>query len=125
MMSLNGKILNESDTINVNSNQNLTYYIACSSINSKPQVNITLYDTNTNRSLQNINNFVSSSSCDSLKLCTSINQYKFQEMDLMNLTSITCRASSVNSIPLTASIQRNVINSQSKCIYTICLNILI
>ena len=46
IFSLNGTILNENDTINLYSDQNVTY-LACSSINSKPEVSLSIYDTKT------------------------------------------------------------------------------
>ena len=114
-LSLNGSILNENDTININLQQNSTYIIACSSINSKPEVSISIYDTKTNLSISNGNDYVISKSCNGYNLCTVIYQYQLQSSNLLNRESITCKATSlITDIDLVVFTNRLVNSVSSK-----------
>ena len=89
-----------------------TYQVYCSSVNSNPDVNLTLYDTNTLIPLSSEFNYFTQKSCNiSLSLCTNILQVNFQFTDdrFDNMTSFTCTANSSNpEVPLTTSISQNV-----------------
>ena len=91
--------------------KNTTYFITCATIKSKPDVNLTLYDTNSMKSLSTGSNSVSSDVCDSYDLCTNILQvnFQFQDNSFDSLNSLTCSANSISSnVPLLVSLQRNV-----------------
>ena len=86
-----------------------TYKFICSSINSKPDVNLTLYDSNSLISLSTPSNSFLTNSCNA-SLCTNILQVNFQFTDntFDNMVSLTCAANSSNAlVPLTATISRN------------------
>ena len=87
------------------------YQIVCTSVTSKPDVSLSLYDTNTVSSISNSQNSIISNSCDSNNLCTNILQVNFQFLDnsFNEMTSLSCSANSKNVlIPLTQTISRNV-----------------
>ena len=88
----------------------LTYKIICASVDSNPDVNLTLYDTNSLISLSTSSNSILQTSCNS-SLCTNILQVNFQFTDnsFDSMTSLTCAANSSNSlVPLRETITRNV-----------------
>ena len=112
----------------VNSNQTIlfiknsakqTYQIYCSSANSNPDVNLTLYDTNTLIPLSSEFNSFTQKSCN-LSLCLNILQVNFQFTDdrFDNMTSFTCAANSSNpEVPLATSINQNVsVIIQGRCL---------
>jgi hypothetical protein len=95
----------------INSNNNV-YLITCTSLNSKPDVYLSLFDSNTRLNLANqFNNQTSTGYCDAYNLCTKVLQVNFQFTDprFSNISSITCQANSNDlAVNLTTSIQRNV-----------------
>ena len=89
---------------------NTTYPIICASIDSKPDVNLTVYDTNSLIPLATTSNSVLSKTCKTTNVCTSILLVNFQfTNNLFNyMTSLTCSAISLNpQIPLVSYISRN------------------
>lgn len=109
---VNNVLINQSDIINLTVSNNITYQIKCLSVSSKPDVNLVLYDTNTDNSLGNGTNTGEADICDSNDLCTKVYEVDFQlppDSIFINMNSITCLATStVPDIHLTFSIQRNV-----------------
>jgi hypothetical protein len=105
------------NSANVLSNQtilltknSLSYKIICASVDSNPDVNLTLYDTNSLIPLSTSSNSILQNSCNS-SLCTNILQVDFQFIDnrFDSMTSLTCAANSSNSlVPLRETITRNV-----------------
>ena len=87
------------------------YILSCISIGSKPDVDLSMFDTNTQLNLANGLNNLTTGYCDLNNLCTKVLQVNFQFTDsrFNNLSSITCLAKSNNiAVNLTTSIQRNV-----------------
>lgn len=91
---------------------NITAYkIACSAVNSKPDVDLSIYDTNTLLPLSNGLNNKSTGFCDANNLCTSVLEVDFQVYDsrFYNMTSLTCATRSKNpQVDLSVSTQRNI-----------------
>ena len=91
---------------------NRTYQFACSAINSKPDVSLVLYDTNSMKSLSTGLNSATLDTCDSiLRLCTVILQvnFQFQDNTFDNMTSLTCSANSSDpDVPSYTNTSRNV-----------------
>jgi hypothetical protein len=105
----NNLVVESSQTIILAKNGS-TYTFICSSINSKPDVNLTLYDSDSLISLSTPSNSFLTNSCNG-SICTNILQVNFQLTDnsFDNMVSLTCAANSSNAlIPLTAKISRNV-----------------
>lgn len=87
------------------------YQILCTSVTSKPDISLSIYDSNTRLSLSNTQNSITSNSCDSNNLCTNILQVNFQFLDnsFNQMTSLSCTAESKNFlVPLTQTIRRDV-----------------
>lgn len=113
-MFLNNRAVNATDSLTlVNNYTNITYRISCVSANSKPDVNLTIYDTATNTSIANRNNFFIYKNCSTpQKLCTNILDVGFQFGDprFNNIASLTCGAISTDSlVSLSLQISRSVI----------------
>jgi len=108
-MLFNNSIVNSNQTINlINDFTNKTIPIVCASINSKPNVTLVMYDSNTLTILSNDSNSIIESSCNN-SLCTNILQLNFGLKALSNLTSISCSAKSTNQqVPLILTISRNI-----------------
>ena len=109
----NNQLIYSNQTISLAKNSsNLIYQITCSSVNSNPDVNLTLYDTNSLISLSNNLNSVFQKTCnDSIHLCSNTLQVNFQFVDnrFDNMNSLTCAANSANpQVPLIETISRNV-----------------
>ena len=108
----NNAITNQTTTINLtNDGTNITYQFICSAIGSKPNVNLTIYDSNTLLPLSNSQNSIIFDSCSSINVCTKILQISFQLQGsaFINMTSLSCSANSLNSlIPLYETITRRV-----------------
>ena len=107
-------LINEQDTIELLYNQ--SYTIACSSVGSKPDVSLSLFDTMTNVSLSNGQNNITTGSCDpNTLLCNQILQIVFSYDNTNNefdqMTSLTCLAESKQPelYPLRLTLSRNVI----------------
>jgi len=86
------------------------YTFFCASVISKPDVNLTLYDSNSLIPLSTPSNSFLENSCNG-SLCTNILRVDFQFTDnsFDNMVSLTCAANSSNAlVPLTATISRNV-----------------
>lgn len=110
-ISLDNDIIQPNDTIYLLNQNNETYRFVCSALNSKPDVVLSLYDTNTNLTLSNGFNNKSSGLCDPNNLCTQVLQVDFQFSDsrFINMTSLSCSAFSTNSqVDLIATTSRNV-----------------
>ena len=108
---VDGKAIQSNETISLVNGPSFTYKIICSSVNSKPDVNLALYDTNSLISLSNGLNNKSSGLCDSNNLCTRVLQVDFQFFDprLNNMSSLTCAAVSNNpNASLSATLVRSV-----------------
>ena len=105
-------LLNETSVINLtNDGVNRTYQFVCSAINSKPDVNLLVYDSHLLLPLSSSQNSIVSGSCTSINVCTKILQINFQLLGskFTNISSLTCSANSTNSlIPLYSTISRNV-----------------
>jgi hypothetical protein len=87
------------------------YKMVCTAINSKPDVDLLLYDSNTLLPLSDGLNNKSTGFCDTNDLCTRILQVDFQFADtkFINMTSLTCAArSNDDRVDLFASLQRKV-----------------
>lgn len=112
---VDGIPVQSNDTISLSSNQ--TYKFVCTAINAKPDVDLSLYDSNSLLPLSNGANNKSTGFCDANNLCSKILQVDFQFVDprFNNMSSLTCQANSNNpQVNLTTSIQRNVeIKSQA------------
>ena len=110
-MAVDNVVVSESNTISLFYNQ--TYAISCSSVGSKPDVSLSLFDTASGISLSNGQNNITSGSCDSnTLLCNEILQIVFSYDSIFDqMTSITCKAESKypSLYPLTASISRSVL----------------
>ena len=110
---MNNVPITEQDTIELLYNQ--SYTIACSSVGSKPDVSLSLFDTMTNVSLSNGQNNITTGSCDpNTLLCNQILQIVFSYDNTNSvfdqMTSLTCLAESKQpqQYPLRQSISRNV-----------------
>jgi hypothetical protein len=100
---------NKTITLIKNSAQQI-YQIYCSSSNSNPDVNLTLYDTNSLIPLTSGSNYFIQKSCN-LSLCQNVLKVDFQFKDdrFNNMTSFTCAANSSNpAVQLVSSISQNV-----------------
>ncbi len=74
-----------------------TYYFTCSAY-SNPAVNLSLYNTNTKKSLTTQNNTNSSINCNLHGIgCTTYILVSLDYTQFYNLTSVTCLATSLNS----------------------------
>jgi len=107
------QLIYSNQTISLAKNSsNLIYQITCSSVDSNPDVNLTLYDTNSLISLSNNLNSVVLKTCnDSIHLCSNTLQVNFQFVDnrFDNMNSLTCAVNSTNpQVPLIETISRNV-----------------
>ena len=110
-LTVDGSSIEQNDTINLIVSKDNVYKIVCSSINSKPDVDLLLYDTKTLLPLSNGLNNKSTGYCDSNDLCTRVLQVDFQFTDskFINMTSLTCAARSNSyEVDLFTSLQRNV-----------------
>ena len=110
-INVNNVVIQPNGTINLINQNNEIQRFVCSALNSKPDVVLSLFDTNTGIPLSDGINNKSSGSCDPNNLCTQVLQVDFQFTDsrFLNMTSLTCAASSTNNqVDLTTSIQRNV-----------------
>ena len=104
-------ITNQTTTIGlINDGVNRTYQFVCSAIDSKPDVNLTIYDSNTLLPLSNSQNSIISVSCSSINVCTKTLQITFKLIStFISMTSLSCSANSTNSlIPLYTTITRSV-----------------
>lgn len=107
------KIVNENEVIEFKYGRE--YTLTCTAVDSRPEVTLTLFDSDSLIDLTfNNPNFISNSSCDlSTQLCTSILQITFN-LDLTNnlfdkMKSLTCLTTSKNSdVPLSIKQSRNV-----------------
>lgn len=110
---VNNVPITEQETIEILYNQ--SYTLACSSVGSKPDVSLSLFDTMTNVSLSNGQNNITTGSCDpNTLLCNQILQIVFSYDNTNNvfdqMTSLTCLAESKQPqlYPLRQSISRSV-----------------
>jgi hypothetical protein len=105
----NNLLVDPNQTILLTKNSTI-YTFFCASVNSKPDVNLTLYDSNSLIPLSTPSNSFLENSCNG-SLCTNILRVDFQFTDnsFDNMVSLTCAANSSNAlVPLTATISRNV-----------------
>ena len=109
---INNSIVYPNQTITLNSNLNATYQILCSSVNSKPDVSLIMYDTNRLISLSTSSNSINQKTCSADNRCTNILLVNFQFPNSLfnsSLTSISCSANStIPNVPLYSVISRNV-----------------
>ena len=97
------------DTIFLNKN-NQVNIITCASVNSNPDVSLSIYDTNSMLPISTASNSIIQKSCNN-SLCTNILQVNFQITgnSFDNLTSLTCFVNSTNSqVALTSLTSRAV-----------------
>jgi hypothetical protein len=113
VMFLNSSLINSNQTITLTrSNANQTYQFICSSIGSRPDVSLSLYDTNSSLKISNNLNSIEITTCNINDICRAILQVNFQFIDASfnTMTSISCGTSSKTpSVPLTTSISRNTV----------------
>lgn len=108
-MFFNNSVVYPNQTIRL-VNSNKTYPIVCSSIGSRPDVTLSLYDTNSLIQLSNNANSIILSTCDTNGVCNEILQvnFKFTDDRFNSMESLSCgTVSKVLSVPLTLSIARN------------------
>jgi hypothetical protein len=109
---VDGQIINETNTINFTVSNDIVYRITCISLNSKPQINLNIIDTNTKESLIDESNSAQSGSCNQFNLCERVLQINFrlnENSKFINMSSLTCEANSINEIvDLSVNISRNV-----------------
>jgi len=109
---INNSIVYPNQTITLNSNLNATYPIYCSSIDSKPDVSLIMYDTNRLISLSTSTNSFTQKTCSADNRCRNILLVNFQFPNSLfnsSLTSISCSANStIPNVPLYSVISRNV-----------------
>ena len=126
-MEFNNRTISPLDTITLAYRlNNDTYNFRCASSNSKPNVDLSLYDSNTLVPIQNNLNSYSAGQCDSNGLCTKILvvDFKINDAKYLNLTALTCYAKSADpKIQLETSISRNVVvinfvTTSSKLVYS-------
>ena len=94
----------------VNDLTNTTYPIICAAIYSKPDVSLTLYDTNTLAPLSTNSNSINSKQCQATNVCTNILQVNFRFTNNLfdHMTSVSCSTNSLNpTVPLFSSITIN------------------
>jgi hypothetical protein len=118
-LSVNNVTYNQSDTITFNYPSSTIYQIICFSSNSKPDVTLSLFDSNSSVSLGNSSNSATTYTCDSNQLCNVVYVVNFQMppgSPFVSMTSLTCMASSVVPlVNLDTMISRKVfINTISK-----------
>ena len=111
-MFFNSSLVNQNQTISLtNDNSKKIYQIICSSIGSRPDVTLSLYDTKTLNQLSNNFNSVIKSSCNNTyNLCNEILLVNFQFTDdrFNTMTSLSCGTTSkIIGVPLSVSIARN------------------
>jgi hypothetical protein len=103
-------VIAEGDTAVLNVSN--TYQIACLAVDSKPDVNLEIFDSDTFRRLGNAANSQSSHNCDANNLCSVIYSLTLvlgPDSPFLSTTSLTCQATSVlPQINLLYSISRNV-----------------
>jgi hypothetical protein len=108
----NTELTNDSSVLSLtNDGLNRTYQIVCSSIKSRPDVALSIFDSDSLLSLSNGQNTIKQGSCISYNICTQILQINFQLKDnsFNNMKSLTCLANSTDTlIPLVSTISRNV-----------------
>jgi hypothetical protein len=108
----NNLLVNSNQTITLFSNVNATYPIICSSINSKPDVSLIMYDTNRLISLSTSSNSITQKTCSADNRCTNVLLVNFlfpNGLFNSSLTSISCSADSIiPNVPLNSLISRNV-----------------
>jgi hypothetical protein len=106
-----GKMVQDNETIIFN-NITSSYSITCIAVNAKPDVDLSLYDTNTLLPLSNnITNNSITGFCEQEDLCTRILQvnFAFYDRSFINMTSLTCAAKSKDPmVDLSLQISRNV-----------------
>ena len=111
ILLLNSQIVSQNQSINlIRDSSNRIYQFVCTSVNSKPDVTLALYDTNSFKTISNSLNSILQKSCTSLNLCNNILQVNFQLLDnsFDTLKSITCSAnSSLANVILFETVQRN------------------
>ena len=110
-INVNNVVIESNGTINLINQNNEIHRFVCTALNSKPDVVLSLYDTNTGLPLSDGLNNKSTGFCDSNNLCSQVLQVDFQFTDsrFLNMSSLTCAAVSNNpNVDLTTSIQRNV-----------------
>ena len=110
---VNNVLITEQDTIELLYNQ--SYTIACSSIGSKPDVSLSIFEFLNNVPLSNGQNNITTGSCDpNTLLCNQILQIVFSYDNTNNvfdrMTRLTCLAESKQPdlYPLSVSISRSV-----------------
>jgi hypothetical protein len=119
---MNNVTYNSSDTIILNYPSSAVYQIICYSANSKPDVTLSLFDSNTSLSLGNSSNSATTYSCDSYGLCNVVYIVNFQlsaGSPFLSMTSLSCMANSViPEVNLDTTISRRIqiINSLCKFI---------
>ncbi len=108
----NAELTNSSSVLNLtNDGLNRTFQIVCSSIKSRPDVALSIFDSDSLLSLSNGQNTIKQGMCEAYNICTEILQinFQFQDNSFNNMKSLTCLANSTNTlIPLISTLSRNV-----------------
>jgi hypothetical protein len=110
---VNNVTYNQSDTITFAYPSSNVYQIICFSSNSKPDVTLSLFDSNSSVSLGNSTNSGTTYTCDANQLCNVVYVVNFQMppgSPFVSMTSLTCKATStVPLVNLDTSISRKVV----------------
>lgn len=111
VMFYNNLPINESQTISLVALPNYVNTIVCASVNSRPDITLTLYDTQSLLPLSTSLNSNNTKSCLQSNVCTNLLYvyFQFQNNQFNSLNSISCSANSTNlNVPLLSVITRNV-----------------
>lgn len=129
-LAVNNQTYGSGDTINLVYPSTSTYQIACISANSKPDVNLNIFDSTSMQPLGNSANSATTHVCDAFNLCNVVYVVSFQldfGSPFASMTSLTCMATSaVVQVNLDTSIVRKVnitsILSISHISFKYCIN---
>ena len=102
--------INANQTITLVALPNYVNTIACASVYSRPDITLTLYDTQSLLPLSTSLNSNNTKSCLQSNVCTNILYvyFQFQNNQFNSLNSISCSANSTNpNVPLLSVITRN------------------
>lgn len=112
-VSVNNVTYNASDTISLTYPSPTAYQVICVAVNSKPDVALALFDSNSSLSLGNASNSATSSSCDATyRLCNTVYAVSLQlavGSPFASMSSLTCMATSkIAQVDLNTTLSRAV-----------------
>ena len=114
VLFLNGRAVGVNDTLALVANDNSTYKIACASINSRPDVELFIYDTGSQVQLSSFSGsrYQKSKTCDDrLGLCSNLLEvsFRFDSNYTLWFNSLSCSAVSTDKfVELVSTITRKV-----------------